>query len=139
MSNIDMDLLNLRRFTDTKIATVFWIDKRLIWYDKDVWGSRAEIDSVSQINWNSQIRDYATILDDFMTNSYKKFVNPKFEYRIQSINDKFVNENEERKLYLDEVKNWVRTRNEYRQWFSLWVDKNWNMDRFSKPVNQDFI
>jgi phage portal protein BeeE len=23
MSNIDMDLLNLRRFTDTKIATVF--------------------------------------------------------------------------------------------------------------------
>lgn len=139
-SNVELDLLNLRRFNDTKIAMMFGIDKRLVGYDKDTGGSRAEIDVVSQINGNAQIREYAVILEDFMTEMIKKFLLPNFEYRINAINDTFKNDQEDKKIMLALVQNGCITRKEYRQEFDYPIEElPDNMDRFTIQNNNIFI
>lgn len=124
VNNRDIELLWLRQFIDTRIAMVYWIDKRLIWYDKDwswVW---AEIDVVSTTIANSALKNYAKVIDDFMTNSWKKLVDPNFEYKIETLTDYYNNPEKTEKLILDKIKEWVISRLEWRKEMNMWIETN---------------
>lgn len=139
----DISRIESRSFNDTRVAICFGIDKRLVGYDKEVGWSRAEIDSVSQINSNNQIREYATILEDFMTTCVKKFLFKEWDslnLQISTINDEFTNPVKDRELFLEEVKNGVSSRAEYREEFDRTTDElPEEMYRYTIPKWTTFI
>lgn len=143
ISNNDMQLLDLRKFIDTKVAIVFGLDKRLIWYNVETGWSRAEIDSVSQIQGNVKIGEYADILNDIITELARKFVYPDGSFddkRVICINDKFSNVQQDMKTYLELVKNGVISREEFRVEFDMPVDVlPEEMSRFTISSNDVFI
>lgn len=129
----DLDLSSLRHFVDTRIALVFGIDKRLIGFDKDVGGSRSEIDSISKVNGNAMIRLYAQPRDSFMTNSYKKFVDPSFPYHVRAINDYFIDEDQEKRLAMELAQKGIITLAEARS------VAGYSIDDIPEDLNQYYI
>lgn len=143
MNNSNNQLLDLRKFIDTKVALAFRMDKRLVGYNVESGWSRSEIDSVSQIQGNVAISEFSDMIDSFMTEAVKKFLitNWSFEwYRIHCINEKFSNELKDKEFWVRLVENGIATREEYRKEYDMDTENlpNW-MDRFTIPSTQKFI
>jgi len=143
MKSNENQLLDLRKYIDTRVWLTFGLDKRLIWYNVEWGGSRAEISSVSQIQGNVKISEYADILNNFLTTCVKKFLFPNwgFEwYRIVSVNDKFSNEYEDMKLSLELVRWGCISREEFRKEYDMPIEGlPEEMSKFTISSSEKFI
>lgn len=116
VSNVDLDLINLRKSNDEAISVVYMLDNRLIWLQK--WtGSYGEVESTTIMQGNEQINAYGSLLGDFLTAMYTQFVDPKFEYCFQTRNLQFRNINADKEIALKELVQGVITEKEYRAEF----------------------
>lgn len=145
-SNVDMDLINLRKENDKDFAVIFLMDTRLIGINKET-GSFSEIESTTIRQGNDQIDAYGELMSESLNILYRKFIDPNLQYVIKLKNAEFTNDKEEREIAMKEIHSWVRTQNSYIQEFNSWTpqDDNEEMNSFvvidrlkgkSKPVTQ---
>lgn len=130
ISNVDLDLLNLRRENDNSISTVFMLDPRLIGLQKET-GSYSEVEITTITQANEQIEAYGDMFSDFITACYKKFIDPKFEYYIRAVNHKFKNVYKDKEISIRERERGLLTANEYRKRFDLDEAEQIGMDDYT--------
>lgn len=139
MNNNNLQLLDLRKFIDTRVAITFWIDKRLVWYNVEWWGSRSERYELN-VDGNVAIREYAKMFEDFVNSWIRKFLFKDRNYQVIAQNDTFSNDAEDKKIRLEMVKEWVVNRKEFREEFDMPTDKlPQEMERFTIPSKTVFI
>lgn len=133
ISNVDLDLINLRKENDQSFSVIFMLDSRLIWLWKET-GSYWEVESTTIRQGNEQIDSYGRMFSDFINQNYKKFVNPEFEYEFRCWNSEFKNINTDKEIALKEVLWWVIMPNEYREKFWYKKADDEGMDSFRTPT-----
>ena len=132
-SNVDMDLLSLRKENDKDFAVIFLMDTRLIGISKDVW-SYGEVESTTIRQGNDQIEAYGEMMSETLNLIYRKFVDPNLPYTIKTKNALFTNENKDKEIWLREVETGVRTPNNYITTFGTWiVSTDPEMENYRKP------
>lgn len=137
ISNVDLDLLNLRRENDQSFSVVFMLDSRLIGLWKTT-GSYWEVETTTIRQWNEQIDSYSRMFSDFINQNYRKFVNPDFVYEWRCWNGEFKDINKDKDIGLKEVQGWVISPNEYRTKFWYEAVKDATMDSFRNPSARPF-
>ena len=130
LSNVDLDLINLRKDNDASLSTVFMLDSRLIGLQKDS-GSYGEVEVTTITQGNEQIDAYGYMFSDFITAIYKKFIDPTFQYYIKTKNAEFKNIYKDKELWIKEREKWLITPNEYRQKFDMVEATEEDMNMFS--------
>lgn len=142
VSNKDLDLLNLRKFVIQKMAMVFQIDPRLIWFKEGSSGNNAEIIEIKK-EASDTIRAYAKEIEQNMNEFYKKFVDPKFNKIIKLKSDTFQDDITIFEQSLQAMKSWGINPIEFRQrtWYSVdyALGIGWQQAKLPKDMENFFM
>ena len=130
ISNVDLDLINLRKENDMSLATVFMLDPRLIGLQKEA-GSYGEVEVTTITQGNEQIEAYGDMFSDFVTAFYKKFIDPTFAYYIKAVNHKFKNVYKDKEIGIKEREKGLISPNEYRKKFEMDEVDSDGMDKYT--------
>jgi len=142
ISNVDLDLINLRDSNDKWFSIIFWLDSRLVWLQKDTW-SFWEVESISIRMWNSQIKAYAKMYSNFLNDIYNKFlvVSPdKLSFSV--VPEMFVDILKEKEKSMEEfdrgLVNWeeYRFKYDYKQVDDEYLKK---YERTSAPAKEEKV
>lgn len=140
VTNKDLDLLNLRKFTIQKMAMVYQIDPRLIWFKEWSSWNNAEIIEIKK-EASDTIRSYAQELEENMNAFYKKFVDKNFDKTIKIKSDTFQDDITIFEQSLKAVQYWCINRIEFRQRTGYSIDHaiwiGWKEAELPKDM-QDF-
>lgn len=135
-SNVDMDLIMLRKENDKDFAVVFLMDTRLIWINKEN-GSYGEVESTTIRQGNDQIDAYWEMMSETLNILYRKFIDPELPYTIKTKNAEFTNDYQERAIWLQEVASGTRTPNSYITEIRWWTaSDDPAMDQYRTPINK---
>jgi len=117
VSNKDLELLELKKFSIKKMGVIFWFDPRFLWYKDDANWSHAEYQVMANQS-DKSMTDFADTLEDFMFRIVKS-IYKDFRYTwIELINDQFMDEVVKQELIEKKVEKWLCT---LKQWIQeLW-------------------
>ena len=108
VSNRDLELLDLRKFSVKVFGMLFWFDPRFLAFRDWENGSHSEYTQLA-IQSDKTMQSYADVLEEFMM----KVINdlyPQFPYDdIDLINDTFLDDETKIKMYKDEIQNAIST------------------------------
>lgn len=108
VSNRDLELLDLRKFSVKVFGMLFWFDPRFLAFRDDENGSHAEYAKLA-VQSDKTMQSYADVLEEFMMQALLK-VYPNFNYDgIELINDTFLDDETKLKMYKEEIQNAIST------------------------------
>ena len=145
LSNKDLDLINLRKFIILKMAILFQIDPRMIWYMSDAGADRS-ITSIREEAKETINNRWMTFEDD-INNFYKMFIDKNIPYRIKLNNETFQERDTIETAQRQDVQLWLITINEVRKerWLEAFPETEadkpmiWSNMTFLDQVTQQFI
>ena len=128
MTNRDLELLDLRKFSIKVFGMLFGFDPRFLAFRDWENGSHSEYSQLA-IQSDKTMWTYADVLEEFMY-TVTKDIYPTFPYEgIELINDTFLDEETKIKMYKEEIQNWISTPAEIirRMWKpTAWLSENMN-------------
>ena len=108
ISNRDLELLDLRKFSIKVFGMLFWFDPRFLAFRDWENGSHSEYAQLA-VKSDKTMSTYADVLEEFML-SVTKDLYPEFPYdNIELINDTFLDEVTKIDMYKSEIQNWIST------------------------------
>ena len=108
ISNRDLELLDLRKFSIKVFGMLFWFDPRFLAFRDWENGSHSEYAQLA-VQSDKTMSTYADVLEEFML-AVTKDLYPTFPYDwIELINDTFLDEVTKIDMYKSEIQNWIST------------------------------
>lgn len=108
ITNRDLELLDLRKFSIKVFGMLFWFDPRFLAFRDWENGSHSEYAQLA-IQSDKTMSTYADVLEEFML-SVTRDLYPTFPYEdIELINDTFLDEATKIDMYKSEIQNWIST------------------------------
>ena len=125
ISNKDIELLELKKFSVKVFGMIFHFDPRFLSFRDGENGSHSEYAQLA-IQSDKSMQSYADVLEEFML-SIVKDIHPDFPYdEIVLVNDTFLDEETKIKIYKDEVQNGFSTPEEIIK--RMWKPTKWLWD-----------
>ena len=137
LSNKDLDLINLRKFVIQKMAILFQIDPRVIWFMTDSWADRS-INAIRK-EAGETIENLSNVFEDDINSFYRQFINKKADFRIKLDNESFEDREVVEENQRKDVQLWLITINEVRNEREL---NEFTIEEANKPMvasNMSFL